>query len=284
MTIPGASSTAIRAVTAGAPQAAQWLGAVDAALYFATTGKRPTVFAVLSQDAVRLPCALVLATTKAELPLSRIAPARYVRDRENAVVGNGRITWTGPDGPVTIVAARQWSPLRVRTGIPEAAALAELRALLAPCELGLGRHRLDQLAGQADTTAVAELLGRGPGLTPSGDDVLAGYLLAAGAFGLEIEQVRRAVAARAPQATSALSAQLLRHAAQGEAVRELIELTAALTRPPAGEGDRLAAVSARLLQVGHTSGAALAWGALLAGEHAVRRYPSVLSTPSGGHR
>ena len=280
MRIPGASSTAIRAVTAGASQAAQWLGAVDAALYFATTGARPTVFAVLSQDAVRLPCGLALATTKAELPLTRIAPVRDLRDRENAVVGNDRIAWAGPDGPVTIIAARQWSPLRVHPGVPETAALAELRALLAPCELGLEQHRLDQLAGQADTTAVAGLLGRGPGLTPSGDDVLAGYLLAAGAFGLEIEQVRRAVAARAPQATSALSAQLLRHAARGEAVRELIELTATLTHPDA----MLTAVAARLLQVGHTSGAALAWGALLAGEHAARRYSSVLSTPNGGHR
>ncbi len=280
MRIPGASSTAIRAVTAGAPQTAQWLGAVDAALYFATTGARPTVFAVLSQDAVRLPCGLALATTKAELPLTRIAPVRDLRDRENAVVGNDRIAWAGPDGPVTIIAARQWSPLRVHPGVPETAALAELRALLAPCELGLEQHRLDQLAGQADTTAVAGLLGRGPGLTPSGDDVLAGYLLAAGAFGLEIEQVRRAVAARAPQATSALSAQLLRHAARGEAVRELIELTATLTHPDA----MLTAVAARLLQVGHTSGAALAWGALLAGEHAARRYSSVLSTPNGGHR
>ncbi len=280
MRIPGASSTAIRAVTAGAPQTAQWLGAVDAALYFATTGARPTVFAVLSQDAVRLPCGLALATTKAELPLTRIAPVRDLRDLENAVVGNDRIAWAGPDGPVTIIAARQWSPLRVHPGVPETAALAELRALLAPCELGLEQHRLDQLAGQADTTAVAGLLGRGPGLTPSGDDVLAGYLLAAGAFGLEIEQVRRAVAARAPQATSALSAQLLRHAARGEAVRELIELTATLTHPDA----MLTAVAARLLQVGHTSGAALAWGALLAGEHAARRYSSVLSTPNGGHR
>jgi len=280
MRIPGASSTAIRAVTAGAPQTAQWLGAVDAALYFATTGARPTVFAVLSQDAVRLPCGLALATTKAELPLTRIAPVRDVRDRENAVVGNDRIAWAGPDGPVTVVAVRQWAPLRVRPGVPAEGALAELRVLLAPCELGLEQHRLDRLARTADVAGVGGLLGRGPGLTPSGDDVLAGYLLAAGAFGLEIEQVRRAAAERAPQATSALSAQLLRHAARGEAVRELIDLAAALTHPDA----TLSVVTARLLQVGHTSGAALAWGVLLAGEHAARRYSSVLSTPNGGHR
>jgi len=249
-------------------------------LYFATTGERPTVFAVLSQDAVRLPCGVVLATTKADLPLTRIAPARDVQDREHAVVGNGRITWTGPDGPVTVIAARQWAPLRARPGLPQWAALAELRTLLDECELGLERHRLDELAEQSGTTAVAGLLGRGPGLTPSGDDVLAAYVLAAGAFGLEIEQVRAAVAARAPQATSALSAQLLRHAAQGEAVGELVALIAALTHPDT----TLSVVTARLLRVGHTSGAALAWGALLAGEHAVRRYQSVLSTPNGGHR
>ncbi|MDQ2721841.1 MAG: DUF2877 domain-containing protein [Actinomycetota bacterium] len=278
MRIPGAASTAIRAVTAGAPQPAQWLGAVDAALYFSTTDERPTVFAVLSHDAVRLPCGLVLATTKAELPLRTIAP---VRDRENALVGDGRIEWAGPDGPVTIVAARQWSPLRVRTGAPQITALAELRTLLAPCELGLERGPLDGLARTAGAAAVAGLLGRGPGLTPSGDDVLAGYLLATAAFGMHIAELRRSVADRAPQATSALSAQLLRHAARGEAVGELIELVSALIHPAPRT---LPAVTARLLQVGHTSGAAIGWGVLLAGERAVRRRQPVLSTPNGGHR
>ncbi|MEO6881924.1 MAG: DUF2877 domain-containing protein [Mycobacteriaceae bacterium] len=291
MKIPGACSTAIRAVTAGAPQAAHWLGAVDAALYLTTTGPHPTVFAVLGSDAVRLPCGLVLASTRAELPLTRIAPAHAARVQENAVVGNHRVEWAGPDGLVTVVAARQWAPLRVRTGSPGPGALAELRSLLTPCELGLEPHRLDRLAEHADPTAVAGLLGRGPGLTPSGDDVLAGYLLGAGAFGLEIHPVRAAVAARAPQATSALSAQLLRHAARGEAVGELVELVHVLTDPalddtaPADTArERLVGVAAALLRVGHTSGAGLAWGVLLAGEHAVNRYPSVLSTPHGGHR
>lgn len=284
MRIPGACSTAVRAVTAGAPQAAQWLGAVDAALYFTTAGPRPIVFAVLSSDAVRLPCGVVLASTAAELPLTRIAPPLAVRGRENGVVGNDRIEWAGPDGPVAVVAARQWAPLRVRTGVPGPGALAELRWLLTPGELGLQQHRLDRLAAQADSTAVAGLLGRGPGLTPSGDDVLAGYLLAAGALGLEIEPVRAAVASRAPQATSALSAQLLRHAARGEAVGEVVELTNTLADTAAAPQDRLARVTAALLRVGHTSGAALAWGVLLAGEHAVPSRPSVLSIPHGGHR
>lgn len=280
MHIPGASSTAIRAVTAGPLQAAQWLGAVDAALYLATTGPQPTVFAVLSHDAVRLPCGLVLATTAAELPLAGIAPTRDVREHEDAVVGEGRIEWLGPDGPVTVLAARQWSPLRVRPGAAEPAALAELRARLAGIELGIEHHRLAELDRGATSGAVAALLGRGPGLTPSGDDVLAGYLVGAGAFGLPVDELRRAVAARATQATSALSAQLLRHAARHEAVAQLVDLTAVLTLPGGAE---LPAVLTRLLQVGHTSGAALAWGVLLAGESACRNH-SVLSIPHGGHR
>ncbi|WP_127784133.1 DUF2877 domain-containing protein [Rhodococcus sp. X156] len=279
MHIPGASSTAIRAVTAGPLQPAQWLGAVDAALYFATTGPGSTVFAVLSHDAVRLPCGLVLATTTAELPLASLAPARALREHQGVVVGEGRIEWLGPDGAVTVVAARQWSPLRVRPGAPRPGALTELRALLAGREIGLEPHRLAELTKGATAAAVAGLLGCGPGLTPSGDDVLAGYLVGAGAFGLPVEELRRSVAARSGQATSALSAQLLRHAAQHEAVAELVELVAALTHSPA----ELTPVLTRLLQVGHTSGAALAWGVLLAGERAGRHHP-VLSIPHGGHR
>lgn len=287
MEIRGAASTAIRAVLTGAPQAAHWIGAVDAALYLTTTGPRPTVFAILSTDAVRLPCGLVLASTRAELPLTTIAPARDMADRDHPVVGSGGIRWAGPDGPVTVVAARQWAPLRARTGAPGPAAVAELRSLLAPCELGLEQDRLDRLAARADPTAVAGLLGCGPGLTPSGDDVLAGYLFAARAFGLGAELVGAAVTARAPQATAALSAQLLRHAGRGEAISEVVELTNALTVVPNARAatvmDRLAGVAAALLRVGHTSGAALAWGVLLAGEHAVSR-PPVLSILQGGHR
>jgi hypothetical protein len=62
---------------------------------------------------------------------------------------------------------------------------------------------------------VEALAGRGPGLTPAGDDVLAGY-----AAGLALFHGRTAEAAwlaeRAAPRTNALSATLLRHAARGE--------------------------------------------------------------------
>ena len=68
---------------------------------------------------------------------------------------------------------------------------------------------------------VAALLGRGPGLTPSGDDVLAGYLLGCRAFGIAGKGVRFAVLRSAPGATTTLSAALLRQAAdQGSAAAQ----------------------------------------------------------------
>ena len=59
----------------------------------------------------------------------------------------------------------------------------------------------------------------------------------------------------------ALSAALLWHAARGECIDEVAALAAALN----GRGDPDAAVE-RLLAVGHTSGAALAHGVLVAAE------------------
>jgi hypothetical protein len=60
-----------------------------------------------------------------------------------------------------------------------------------------------------------ELAGRGPGLTPDGDDLIAGY-----AAGLALLQGRTAEAAALAEAaairTTSLSATLLRHAARGE--------------------------------------------------------------------
>jgi hypothetical protein len=53
----------------------------------------------------------------------------------------------------------------------------------------LGPAQLAGLAAAGDhdasVAAAARLLGRAPGLTPSGDDVLAGFLIGAAAFGLE---------------------------------------------------------------------------------------------------
>ena len=132
-------------------------------------------------------------------------------------------------------------------------------------------------AGDPAGTAVAGLLGRGEGLTPSGDDVLAGFLAGASAFRIPIAGLRRAVSRRAT-ATTALSAQLLRHAADGECIDEVADLAAVLT----GRGEASLAAR-RLLAVGHSSGAALACGLLLAAECALRPGPA-LAGGAAGHR
>ena len=72
-----------------------------------------------------------------------------------------------------------------------------------------------------------------------------------------------ATAALAPVRTTALSAALLWHAARGECVDEVAAVAAALS----GRLDVDAALR-RLLDVGHTSGAALAAGLVLAAEAA----------------
>jgi Protein of unknown function (DUF2877) len=56
------------------------------------------------------------------------------------------------------------------------------------------------------------LAGRGPGLTPLGDDILIGYIGAAALAGLDLSRL----AERAAGQTTALSATLLRRAAAGE--------------------------------------------------------------------
>lgn len=93
------------------------------------------------------------------------------------------------------------------------------------------------------------LAGRGPGLTPLGDDILIGYIARRALTGLD----STALAAEASASTTALSSTLLRLAALGqlpEAAHPLLE-----------SGDLLP-----LLHFGATSGRGIALGLALAGE------------------
>jgi Protein of unknown function (DUF2877) len=256
-----AGSSTIRALLAGPERPAWLLGTGPAAVYLATAGP-PGVVAVLTHDAVRLPCGVVLPSTRAELPLTAIGPAAGGR----CLVGDGRVSWDGPDGPVVIDVVREWAPARVARAGPVAAAVGAARAALSghvPTRLATPwYHPLGQEAASRDPVpAVRALLGRGPGLTPSGDDLLAGFLLGCLAFGRDAAALRRAVAALAPAQTTALSAALLSCALRGQCIPEAARLARALT----GTGAIGPALDA-LLQVGHTSGAALALGLVLAAE------------------
>jgi Protein of unknown function (DUF2877) len=112
----------------------------------------------------------------------------------------------------------------------------------------------------ADPRPACALLGEGPGLTPAGDDVVAGGLATcslrgyAAALGTVPE-----ILERARGATTSLSAALLSCAAAGQVVPEAARFLASLC----GKGD-LEETLSELRAVGTTSGTALAFGIVAA--------------------
>lgn len=105
------------------------------------------------------------------------------------------------------------------------------------------------------------LVGRGPGLTPAGDDVLAGALVAAHAVADDRLAGWRAATRDliAAHRTTAVSRGLLHHALDGWSTPELADFVTAVC---AGDATTTSRAVDRLLRVGHSSGAALASGAL----------------------
>ena len=103
------------------------------------------------------------------------------------------------------------------------------------------------------------LVGLGPGLTPAGDDFLAGLMLViampAAPFGRNCRQAAAALAAGA--ATGTVSRAMLVHAARGRTRASVVALLAALATGGAGE---TAAVARAVLAGGATSGTDLAAG------------------------
>jgi hypothetical protein len=112
----------------------------------------------------------------------------------------------------------------------------------------LGRVTLEE--------SIGELLGRGPGLTPAGDDALLGYLAA---------RANRGIAAtilwHSRHETTAPSRALLRWAARGHLPEVAANMLSALLR---ADGPTIAPALVRLTALGGTTGRAILTG-LLAG-------------------
>ena len=107
-------------------------------------------------------------------------------------------------------------------------------------------------------------LGRGTGLTPAGDDLVAGALATLRATGLAAaDRLGAAVRAPAPAATTRLSAALLEAADVGGLVPEAAGVPAR-----AGRRGDVETAAGRLVDVGHTSGWHLAAGLLVGVTHA----------------
>ena len=300
-----AASTSLRPMLAGPARPAELLGLSRGALYLRTLGQ-PGVLVVLCHDAVRLPCGLLLSTTSAEVPLTSLAPhpaALGAARSASFMVGDGAVSWMCPAGPVVVRAVREWAPARPVQGEVAASAVAAVRTVLADTGLSGADSGTDSetMAGLADAAhdydaslaVAARLLGSGPGLTPSGDDVLAGFLAGAFAFGLDAAALRQAIEVLAPARTTALSAALLWHAARGECIDELAAVAGVLTGqrlsgpelgtpglggPELDRPEEAGRAVSRLLSVGHTSGAALALGLVTAAEHALGSRPVLVNT------
>jgi hypothetical protein len=271
--VAAAGPARVRDLISGPVRPVDVLGRFATALYLRLAGGE--VIALLSLDAVRLPIGLILQTSSREFPLTYLSGP--------AVVGSDAVhigSWS--------CRVSRLVSLRAPTALtPDCDACEHLWHLLAHCQSADPDLRLPYaLPDDADTPELAadlvrRLLGVGPGLTPAGDDVLAGLLVGLRSFGQRAEPLRRAVLAGLATGTTDLSAALLRSAARGESIPQVNQLLRAMSGS-AWQG-RLDHAVDDLVCVGHTSGTALATGVLAAATMAIgdRRQPFAGANQSG---
>lgn len=202
-----------------------------------------------------------------------------------AHVGRGSLTIAGRF-EFALEPAVEWSPARPADGWSRealAAGLAALRRTAQGYDLSGGLARLvmpdapsgdiliergragaaalrNWIAGDCTnelSTKVHDLIGLGPGLTPSGDDLVGGAMIALRALGRadDATALARWALPIARAATGKISLALLSCAAEGEGAEALHRTIAPIM---AGDGDAIAAGIAALDAIGHSSG----WDAL----------------------
>lgn len=269
--IPATASVTLRDVLRGPRQTVRLLGVTQAAAYFEIENGS-AVIALVTPRAVRLPNAVVVDTSLAGLV------------GQAGSVGVGRVAL----GDRVCVPLRWWDPRpRIGPAAPPAlgARLEALELLLSGRQRATGsfepelRRReaaLSDALAAGDVLAAADaaeaLIGLGPGLTPAGDDVVAGALATLRLLGPAAGTARTGALADALAAgshaaadrTTSLSAVLLRHADAGEVAAPAAGVFLALI----GRGVLKAAVRS-LLAVGHTSGHDLARGIVFGGRATV---------------
>jgi hypothetical protein len=259
--VPGAASVTVRSLLDGPPRPGRVVGVGPAALFVIMAEGRG-VLALCTHDAVRLPLAIVVAAPTAKSPWDgRVSPG------DGATVGGDLVRLPG----LTFHTVRWWAPARPRPINHEGLDLSTSRlldllrerAVDLPAGIGANLRCLRRALATGDhdgaRRAVDAMLGLGPGLTPAGDDVIAGLLLAVHHLGAPEEPVVRSlrahVVAATPGRTTAVSAALVGQAAQGYSAPQAIAVLSAL-----GTGVGLRGALNALLLVGHTSGGDLAHG------------------------
>jgi len=260
-----AASSAVRPLLDGHPAPGRILGCSGAAAWIAVADE---VVVVAASDAVRLPNGVALGIPSGRAPLGFDASAL------DCTVGGGGVLLPAVD--VRVV--RWWDPRPALPAVTPAEVLRSVAVLrdrvAGPPDPGLGRALAGRDPG-AVLGAALTVVGRGDGLTPAGDDLVAGALAGYGLIGTALgdpETARLVGAVAGPldraarERTTSLSAALLRHACRGE----VADPAAGMLRALAGRGDPAAACEA-LCAVGHSSGPALAAGLLIGAAAAAGR-------------
>lgn len=139
-----------------------------------------------------------------------------------------------------------------------AAAAPALTALAQLIDAELQGHR----SASQDQALAADLIGLGPGLTPSGDDLLGGAMIALASLGsVEVRDALWDALRGHLTRTNDISAAHLCSAAQGYAAAALHD---AIGATMAGRTDRIPSALVALASIGHSSGRDAFAGALIA--------------------
>lgn len=259
--IPAAAPARVRTAVAGPDRPARVVHRGSDALYLDVDG---VSLGVLSARATAVPCGL--RTSLPRLPQDLL-------EEPVARVGQGRVELGRTDVVVTRtvdVGVPRLDASRARVAGRRLGAVAHDR--VQPVRDELPAEALEGLAaGCADV--VPALLGRGSGLTPVGDDVLAGWLATVVASSTPTtpavtDEVVAEVGRLAAAGTTLLSATLLDCARHGDVIPQFRAVLLDLAGPADNDLDRSVAA---LLRVGHTSGAGMVLGTLIALRHLASR-------------
>ena len=259
MIVPAAAASAVYPLTIGPEVTGVVLGSFSQAVIIGLSGAPPApgrLDAPQEQWAVSLLGPMAARVPNGVLVVGGLPDLGACGPGDRVTIGGGGIGIAG----LRISVVRRWSsrvfrvvPTSAGVGVIVKAAAGSVRGVPLTAIADLER---DLVAGDA-ASAVRALVGLGDGLTPGGDDVLAGLLTGLHATGqvelasLVGEHALQGVLDR----TTVLSADLLRLAAAGHACVEALDVLRAVHTghqvPPALNG---------LLSIGHTSGADLATG------------------------
>ena len=204
---PAWASTAIGELLRGRGQDATVLGSTRVASYLSVPepGSSTPVIALLSEQAVRLPIAVTVAA--GTLPEA----GSTVRIGDGSIVAHDH-TWR----PV-----RWWDPrphLDAGDLLRRGPELLEVLEDEPPSLFGLPLADALSVAGAlaaGDAGPALAVIGLGPGLTPAGDDVVAGALAVLSLCGRLGDAVRDAIRLHSAMHTTALSAALAGRGGQG---------------------------------------------------------------------